>query len=531
MEEGASEMTILACSGFDEGPGANFTPPTLGEFMKKREAETRILREARAGAIVTREARLFHERQARKHGINTSRGLAHFRASKMFTREASKLQEMFEQGGHLDELPPKAVIKANKAAMMFHKKQAEKNGLDSDVGHAHVAAMEHHADIIKKAKAQGQQQQPQMEADEGGPGSGPRKGSGRARQAIKDDIRRDRDKEKERKEDMNARRNIADMQSRQKAHQDWIKGHPEREALPGYGGKQSPVPVPRKADMPNQDQKDPNKPPVNLNPADANKQPRKLQQTAGAHAGLIRAGGPGSGPRPKGLEKKSYGYRQAVKDAKTALDNLNSKRDKFPNDHPAVKMAQKQYNNRISDVRAALKSHRKHSNEAREAERLDMGTGCDYPKGVGRQVEPYLVTRQPRTKEAAEGGPGSGPQSGKAQKRFDKAYRDGIKSGYSHEKSLRLANRAFDEKPRKMVTPFDDITIHKGQHYKSKESRRPILESRRNEDDFDDGTPRPIDLKSIYQKPERTQGWKNSNVYSPAIPKFEKESRAIIREY
>lgn len=217
-------MSIIACSGFEEEPGANFTPPTLGAFMENQKAESRRLREARAGAIVSREGRQFHERQARKHGINTNRGIAHFRASKMYAREGNRLQEMFENGGEIGELPPKAIMKANKAAMLFHKKQAEKAGLDSDVGHAHVAAMEHHADIMKKARQQ-------------------------------------------------------------------------HEAQFGYGGKKSPVPVPKKSEQPSEDIKQ-NKPAVKLNPQDANKPPRKLQQTAGAHAGKIRMSKRESGRGP-----------------------------------------------------------------------------------------------------------------------------------------------------------------------------------------------------------------------------------------
>lgn len=371
---------IPACSGFDEGPGANFTPPTLGEFMKKQTLEIKRLREAKAGAQVIKEAREFHERQARRHGINTNRGLAHFRASKMFTREGNRLQEMFDQGGQdHSELPPKAVMKAAKAAMMFHKNQAEKAGLDSDLGHAHVAAMEQHADIHKKAKQQHKQSQPEvgngpmdsggkghpMQASaEGGPGSGPRssggskgksssksKGTFHAPFTVQASHMGSKDSSKMKAAQQIAKKfggkvnsvedggftdktyhvlHFSDEQSAAGAHAALRKagfGHVEStenkggnavrqinvaghqkgykysEALPGHGSKQSPVPVPKKSEQPSQDIHDPNKPPVNLHPDDANKPLRKLQQTHGAHAGMIKAsdeGGPGSGPR-KGM--------------------------------------------------------------------------------------------------------------------------------------------------------------------------------------------------------------------------------------
>lgn len=234
-------MTIYpACSGSEEGPGANFTPPTLGNFMEKQKNDNKRLREAKAGALVTREGRQFHERQAKRFGVHTSRGLAHFKASKMYTREGNRLQEMFEKSGGQGQLPPKAIMKASKAAMLFHKKCAEKAGLDSDLGHAHVAQMEHHADMFKKAKGQHQQagqqnpeeanmghsgkqspvpvpkksEQPsddirqnkpmmrlqQNESAEGGPGSGPRKsgeGSGKLQRKIRNTLKKSGYEEKE----------------------------------------------------------------------------------------------------------------------------------------------------------------------------------------------------------------------------------------------------------------------------------------------------------------------------------------------
>lgn len=50
------------------------------------------------------------------------------------------------------QLDPKARIKMHKNAIGFHKKQAEKAGIDSDVGHAHIGKMHEHMDGLKKAK-------------------------------------------------------------------------------------------------------------------------------------------------------------------------------------------------------------------------------------------------------------------------------------------------------------------------------------------------------------------------------------------
>jgi hypothetical protein len=269
-------MSILGCAGSDE-PGANYTPPTLGKFLQDQRDNNRRLREASAGAQVIKEARDFHLKQSSRYGINTNRGLAHFRASKMYTREGGRLQEMFEQGGELGELPPKAIMKANKAAMMFHKKQADKAGLDSDLGHAHVAAMEHHQDIYGKAKQQHKQQAQQQQPMQAG----------------------------------------------------------KREALPGHGSKQSPVPVPKKSEQPNNDIQQPNKPPLQLNPQDAN-QPRRLQQNE-------------AGRRP------------------------------------------------------SLESRLRNFGKKREARGPDYGMERTLPRGAGTQVEPNLVTRQPRTSQKPRG--------------------------------------------------------------------------------------------------------------------------------
>lgn len=343
-------MSILACAGSDE-PGANYTPPTLGEFMRKQDVESKRLREARAGAQVVSASRLFHERQAHKFGINTNRGLAHFRASKMFTQEGGRLQEMFDQGGQAGELPPKAVMKANKAAMHFHKKQADKAGLDSDLGHAHVAAMEHHQDAYQKAKQQCQaqkQQQPGMESAEGGPGSGRHKGEGGGAKSFQDRHEKLKSTLKSMAKNFPQHHGLGEAGSHlRKAADamkkgDWdsavdhhddaeaaLKSAGHREALPGHGSKQSPVPVPKKSEQPSEDIQDPNKPPVQLSPEDANDQPRRLQQN---------------------------------ESRRRAINNFGR--------------------------------------ESNAQSRVEMGLGHGYPKGAGTQVDPDLVYRGPRTKEA-----------------------------------------------------------------------------------------------------------------------------------
>jgi hypothetical protein len=380
----------IGCAGEDE-PGANYTPPTLGDFMKKQKTEIKRLREDRAGAQVIKEAKEFHLRQSAKHGINTNRGLAHFRASKMYTREGNRLQEMFENGGdQMGELPPKAIMKANKAAMMFHKKQADKAGLDSDLGHAHVAAMEHHQDIFTKAKQQAKQgkQQPeqgqsmqQSEAGEGGPGSGPQGGKHPKEKSsgskipkwnrlkakvlqkhgfkqVKTTSFKDDDGKTQPYHQFQKGKDIIAMNGSQNTLHKGVWDHfkvgqsggqrligqgsqagelhqylnsrglkASAEATPGISGKQSPVPVPKKSEQPSQDIQDPNAPPVKLNPQDANK-----------------------------------------------------------------------------PMMASAKRRKRIANFGRESNtrsRIDDGLGHEFPRGAGRQVEPDLVTRQPRTKESS----------------------------------------------------------------------------------------------------------------------------------
>lgn len=146
-----------ACAGSEEEGPTNFTPPVTGSevrLMESRRHRFSVLEK------LTRETAKFHETMALKHGLDSTRGLAHYRIAKAHREAKTKLQEFIDDpkrqvGGdnsELGELDPKAIIAANTAAVKFHKQSADKAGLDTDEGHAHVAAMEHHADIIKQAQ-------------------------------------------------------------------------------------------------------------------------------------------------------------------------------------------------------------------------------------------------------------------------------------------------------------------------------------------------------------------------------------------
>jgi len=111
---------------------------------------------------IARETSGFHMEAARRHGVNTARGLAHFRAAKAYREADNKLLEFFNTPGTTSDgnpLDPKAQCEAHGEAVKFHKKMAEKHGLDSDKGHAHVALMEKHMDAIRGLKANKKQQQ------------------------------------------------------------------------------------------------------------------------------------------------------------------------------------------------------------------------------------------------------------------------------------------------------------------------------------------------------------------------------------
>jgi hypothetical protein len=178
-----------ACAATPENDGPNFEPPVIGRAFQRGQAR---LREAEAFSSMQKEATKFHERMAKKHGVDRPVGLAHFRAATAYREGLGRLQEMFDKPG--EQISPKHQMKAHKASIKFHKKQAEKAGLNSPLAHAHLHAMEHHMDGLHQLKQQ--------------------------------------------------------------------------EAKAGFSGKQSPVPVPKKADQPSEDIHQ-NLPPVPL---------KKLQQ-------------------------------------------------------------------------------------------------------------------------------------------------------------------------------------------------------------------------------------------------------------
>ena len=376
-------MSILACSGFEEGPGANFTPPTLGNFMEKQKSDSKRLREARAGALVTREGRRFHEKQARRFGIHTNRGLAHFRASKMYTREGNRLQEMFEQSGGQGQLPPKAIMKASKAAMLFHKKQAEKAGLDSDLGHAHVAAMEHHADMFKKAKTQhqqaGQQQQGMGEAGEGGPGSGPRKSSAHPADTLKLKMMKvvkamnEQLKTKPHHHpDVVKLKKKADALAKQLNR---LKYSGESEANMGHSGRQTPVPVPKKSEQPSDD-------------IHQNKPPIKLKQNESSE------GGPGSGPRGSSAEKRL----NAMNGRGGRYSKPKQTADKIPYDPSQSK---KDLDKRLDRKELTPENFKKkygYSSDKESGRGPDQSMSNTFPSKVKKQVKDELIFRGKKQK-------------------------------------------------------------------------------------------------------------------------------------
>lgn len=166
-------MTIYpACSATEE-EGPYFAPILSNHILPVGNAR---LRESgrRMSTIkkIARETSGFHMEAARRHGVDTARGLAHFRAAKAYREADSKLMEFFDsqgqQPGHgASQLDPKAQCDAHGEAVKFHKKMAEKHGLDSDQGHAHVALMEKHMDAIRGLKQNAKQQKQQKPAAQG----------------------------------------------------------------------------------------------------------------------------------------------------------------------------------------------------------------------------------------------------------------------------------------------------------------------------------------------------------------------------
>jgi hypothetical protein len=135
------------CAATDEGPGANYPSPTMGNFLKQlRESAGNPFR-----ACVRASAK-FHSRMAGKYGVDNPRGMAHYKLAEAFGNPTNKLQEFITKGGEFGDIPPKAVCKAHKDSVQYHKKQAEKAGLHTPMGHAHISAMAHHVDELNRAK-------------------------------------------------------------------------------------------------------------------------------------------------------------------------------------------------------------------------------------------------------------------------------------------------------------------------------------------------------------------------------------------
>lgn len=507
----------LEAAATEELEGPNWTPPTIGNFLSAEKSRLKRLREADAFKQVAREAKEFHERNALKHGVHTNRGMAHLKAAMGYTREAAgRLQEMFAQGGdpaHMDELPPKAIIKANKAAMKFHQGQAQKAGLDSDVGHAHIAAMEHHGDILQKAKQlhqqtqqqQSQGQQPMQASAEGGPGSGRHKGVGRWSSSMHDKPDRQGyykgvvtthehptkgrvEVEYRGLEGSHGRVIVKDESGKKK-----FDGTPEdaksflrknygirqKEASPGFSGKASPVPVPKKSEQPSEDIRQ-NKPPIGLNPQDANKPGavRQLQQneTMGAHAGIIKAGGPGSG-RHKGGGKSLLKHFRSFK---SSGQNVRG------------------------EDREESREARIRSFEADAMDDIDYGKRTLPPK-VSKQMGDDLIHRSPRTKrESQHVSPKDQeptPQEGYVDKRYS-----GLKQGVE-------ARDSWPEKQRRMHKKFARNTRESNRQRFPREAM--------------------VDLRDFYKKPERLQGWRGGVAFSPTVsqPAAESTGNFSVKEF
>lgn len=479
------------CAATPEDDGPNWVPPTAGNLMKEQQTKLTRLREAEAHQLVAREARLFHERKALKYGVNTNRGMAHFKAAMGYgnTREADgRLQEMFAQGGDSSaELPPKAVMKASKAAMKFHQGQAEKHGLNSPVGQAHVAAMQHHQAIHGKAKQQHQQmQQMKMQQQATQP---------RSPKVVKPPT----------------------------------QGQPMAAAAPGHSSKKSPVPVPKKSEQPSEDIRQ-NKPPIGLSPQDANKPGalRQLQQneTMGAHAGMIRAGGPGSGPQGGRHEDvlKQHGFKLR---GKNGSDKRYSKGDHHIWVSPSGSWAHEGVGHgkgadslasHLGSLSATMKKMGKEAairNFAREGgkgpyDNLD----CTLPSKVKDQMKQNIVFRGKRTDERNK------REAGYVAPRYDKSHPEGfVDKRYSDRKSG--VEAGWPDRQRKMHRKM------------AKKSAPRVMESNRQR------FPREaaIDLREFYKDnkaPKRNSGtgWRDGVSFTPTAPKVQREEVNLsIKEF
>lgn len=205
-----------ASSGSEEG-GTNYA--AINSNSINPAAITR-LREARKKEDVfntlSRETAKFHEERALKHGLTSRRGLAHFKAAKAYREAGNKLMEFFKEGppqdpgaGPAGNVDPAALAEVHKEAMDFHKRCAKKHGLDTPQGQAHVQMLQMH-------QAAGTQH--------------------------------------------------ANDAKNQKAQQKQQKQQAKGEQQAGASGRKSPVPVPKKSEMPNQDIRQ-NKPPIAIKKA------------------------------------------------------------------------------------------------------------------------------------------------------------------------------------------------------------------------------------------------------------------------
>lgn len=473
--------------------GPNWTPPTIGNFIAGESSRIRRLREADATRQVAREARMFHEKKALKYGVNTKRGIAHFKASLRYGREG-RLQEMF--GDAADNLPPKAWAKASTDAAKFHQKQAEKHGLDTPVGQAHVAEMQHHQEMAGQALQQHKQLLQQK----------------------------------------------AQQQAQQPKPSKIVKPAPVKAAAPGHSSKQSPVPVPKKAEQPSEDIRQ-NKPPIPLNPQDANKPGAltRLQQkqaackaTAGAHAGIIRAGGPGSGPRKGEGSGKKLGYGakfstpELVEHYKALVGNPKGKsREELLSKLKGTQFDEHAYGNTFEKESRESRIR----NFAREGGPYD-DQECTLPRKVRKQMGDDLLFRAKRTGEAGNNYVAPRYDKSHPEGFTDKRY-SGLKNGMEggpgsgrHEGSGAAKFLSQELRKRGMKSKdVPDVTSYK------KESKRRVnprvMESNRDEDE-----PRLIDLREFYAAPSNAPGWRGGVAFSPGTPKVQQqESGLVIKEF
>jgi hypothetical protein len=108
--------------------------------------------------------------------------------------------------------------------------------------------------------------------------------------------------------------------------------------------------------------------------------------------------------------------------------------------------------------------------------------------------------------------------------RYDKSHPEGFESPeYSGLKKMPEAHKQPGAKP----WPVRQKQMHRQM---GKAIDKGVLESRRRDDEEDDGTPRPIFLKDIAQKPERHDGWRGQ-VYSPPVTRLREGTGVVIKEF